>query len=187
MNTHVVVKDNRAGVSGGSGFTLIELLLVISLLAISVGVTSDIMISLIRGYNKSQVINEVEQQSNFVALKLEKELRNAITVSSPNSEETSSNTLTFTNRDEDLISYILDSDTGVLSRKINDEPTAPITSNESVGGVRVLCPSSCFTLVGTSPTIIKFSLGFEQAHVSALINFTGDINIDNTVVLRSTY
>ena len=62
------------------GFTLIELLLVVGLLALTVGITSDILLSIVRTYNKTQVTNEIEQQANFVSLKLEKEIRNAQTV-----------------------------------------------------------------------------------------------------------
>ena len=60
------------------GFTLIEMLLVVLLLALTVGLTIDMLLSLIRSNTKTQVINEIEQQANFVTLKLEKELRDAL-------------------------------------------------------------------------------------------------------------
>ncbi|KKS60297.1 MAG: hypothetical protein UV25_C0010G0024 [candidate division WWE3 bacterium GW2011_GWB1_42_41] len=52
------------------GFTLVELLVVIALLGISIGVTSDILVSLVRSYNKTQIKNEVEQQANFVVTRI---------------------------------------------------------------------------------------------------------------------
>ena len=53
------------------GFTLVEMLLVVFLLALTMGLTSDMLLSLIRSNTKTQVINEIEQQANFVSLKIE--------------------------------------------------------------------------------------------------------------------
>ena len=58
-----IIKNNQ------SGFTLIEMLIVVVILAIVVGMTSDMLMSLIRSNTKTQVINELEQQANFVPSK----------------------------------------------------------------------------------------------------------------------
>ena len=73
----------NTGIKNKAGFTLVEMVLVVGLLAISFGVTSDILISLVRSQTKSRVMNGIEQQANFVSLSIEKELRNAVSVRRP--------------------------------------------------------------------------------------------------------
>jgi len=51
------------------------------------GLTSDMLISLLRSNTKTQVINEIEQQANFVSLKIEKELRDSVDVKIPGRNE----------------------------------------------------------------------------------------------------
>ena len=62
---------NKVNMNAKKGYTLIELMLVIALLALTAGVTGDIIISLVRSYSKTQVANEIEQNAGFVSLKLE--------------------------------------------------------------------------------------------------------------------
>ena len=107
-----------------NGFTLIELLLVVGLLALSVGITSDILISLVRSYSKSQVINEIEQNANFVSQKLEKELRNAANIDAIDTDTTlndlpGGSSITFTDRKGDQIVYRLNTSTGRIQKKVN--------------------------------------------------------------------
>lgn len=93
-------------------FTLIEMLLVVLLLALTVGLTSDMLLSLIRSNTKTQVINEIEQQANFVTLKLEKELRDALDASTG-----ADNSLVITLRSNSQVTYRLTSGS-VLQRQI---------------------------------------------------------------------
>lgn len=166
------------------GFTLIELLLVVSLLAISVGVTNDILISLIRTNNKTQVMNEIEQQSNFLSLKVEKELRNSRTVNLPEAGVSSGNTiLNFTTRDGTIIEYkVID---GVIKRNEID-----VTSSASPGGVYAECSGSngnCFSVSGPSPQVVNINIDFRQAQPGAGNSFTGKVGIKSTIVIRNTY
>lgn len=171
------------------GFTLVELLLVVALLAISIGVTSDILVSLIRSYNKTQVTNEVEQQANFVTLKLEKELRSARTITTP-PVGTPGNTLTFQRVDGTTTTYSLNA-SGIILRN-----GANLTSNAGVGGVSVTCANntcntsstgSCFTVTGTSPQILTVSMTFRQALATATASYTGCVKYNDTFVIRNTY
>lgn len=171
------------------GYTLIELMLVIALLALTAGVTGDIIISLIRSYSKTQVANEIEQNANFVSLKLEKELRNAAKVVSA-----SGNSVYFNDSQNNLICYNLSS--GVMQRALDSTVGATscnsnyvdLTNNDVVGGVTVTCPSGCFTQVGvsTKPYVIKLNMNFAQSGGSGT-SFTGNVLIDNTVVIRGSY
>ena len=50
------------------GFTLVELLIVVSIIIIVVGVTGDIILSLVRSYSKTQITNEIEQNAKNVQI-----------------------------------------------------------------------------------------------------------------------
>ena len=163
------------------GFTLIELVLVITLLAISAGVSSDIIISLIRSYNKTQITNELEQSANFVYLKIEKELRNSIDITEPASGS-SSDTLSFT--DSDGITTI----TYSLSSNQITRDGVPITDVSATGGgVSVACPGNCFTMVNTNPDVLRISMVFSNPSAVGGTLFSGSVTLDDTIVLRGSY
>jgi prepilin-type N-terminal cleavage/methylation domain-containing protein len=175
---------------GSSGFTLIELLLVVALVGISIGITSDVLVTLMRSFNKTQVLNEVEQQSNFVFLKLTKELRDAQTVSVPATMGVSSNTLTFTTRSNKTVTYALGGANGnemTRGEGVSNPTMTSLTSPQVIGGVSVECTTGCFKLVSLSPTIVSFSMVFKQANASAQNTFKGEIRLEDTIVLRNSY
>ena len=161
-------------------FTLVELILVVGLLAISFGVTSDILISLIRSQAKTQILNDLEQQSNFVSLKLEKELRNATDVSS-----VGTNSLTITLRDTTVITYSLS--TGVINREVAGGVTLPITDKTIPGGVTVACLGSCFSVTSGSPKTVSINLRFSPIGGGLIPSNMGNVDIRDTIVVRSTY
>ena len=174
------------------GFTLIEMLIVVVLLAVTVGMTSDILMSLVRSNTKTQVLNEIEQQANFVSLKLEKELRDAIDAD----VKDSGSTLEFTRRDGISVTYHFRESGGVgIIERVVDElnppgnPYVPITSSISPGGVNVSCldGNSCFEILGTNPQVVKINLLFEQAQVGAGPTYKGSAKIESSIVIRSTY
>jgi len=170
-------------------FTLVELLLVVAILGISMGVTTDILLSVTRSYNKTQIINEIEQQANFVSLKMTKELRNATTIYDPTLIDTSGTTLRFLNRNGDEIKYYLED--SVLYRQVTasgvTEEPYPVTSNSGIEGVAVICPTKCFGLLSENPDIVSFSLVFQKASISPLSTLSTDIKVEDTIVLRGTY
>lgn len=171
--------------SEAKGFTLIELLLVITLIAISVGVTSDVLLSLIRSYNRTSALNEIEQQANFIGIKLEKELRNANNVSVPNS-----NRISF-EYEGDTVYYNVSGNnlyrsTSTWSTNSSDALVATPAINGTAGGVNLTCEGECFTLTGTSPQIVGLSMVFAESGAGG-VTFQGQINVKNTIVIRNTY
>lgn len=169
------------------GFTLIELMLVVVLIAVSVGVTNDILMSLVRSNNKTQVMTEIEQQSNFVSSKIERELRNARSVSTPLAGAFGSS-LVFETKDGTTIEYNVDTTSGLIKRKVNIGVLTNITSNNNPGGVVAACGSpSCFSVSGFNPQIVNVSIKFSQAQPGAGSSYSGQTTIQSTVVVRNTY
>lgn len=173
-----MTKNNR-------GFSLIELLLVVALMAIAVGVTGDILISLIRSYSKSQVINEIEQNSNFLAVKFTNELRNARRVISI----TGGSSITFEDREGIPIIYTVQD--GVITRRYNSGAVMPLTRTSVPYGVNVSCSGAgCFVALpdlNNDPQVIQINIVITQSGNPASNLFTGEINIDDTIVIRNTY
>lgn len=168
------------------GFTLIEMIIVVVLLAVTVGMTSDILMTLIRSNTKTQVLNEIEQQANFVSLKIEKELRDAISVKSD-----FPNTLSFTTRDGTQVTYTCDDNAeggtvGNITRSVDGGDPYPVTSGNSPGGVDVVC-STCFSIVSTNPEVVKINMEFKQAQQGAGLSYSGSAVIDSSIVIRSSY
>lgn len=186
MYKNKIFKDN-------SGFTLIELLLVVGLLALSVGVAGDIIVTLIRSYNKTQITNEIEQNGNFVMNKLENELRSSQTVTDPTTLNLGQTSLTF-ERDvagtTATITYELQN--GKLYRTYDDgtsSTTAILTNDDSVKGVTVTCPAnSCFTLIKRDPDVVLVNFNLQNVGSTGVAKpFTGSMDISSTIVLRGSY
>ncbi len=174
------------------GFTLVELLLVVALTSLAVGVTGDILVTLIRGYNKSTVINEIEQNANFVSQKLNKELRNATQViqldpagASPPLQGETGNEITFNDRNGITINYKVAN--GAMTRNYDGGGDSALTLNSPPNGVTVSCTTACFTLLEDSPQVVGISIKIEQAGSPTTVVFKGEINIEDTVVIRDTY
>jgi len=183
-----VLKKNLKASS--SAFTLVELLLVVALLGLSLGVTTDILLSVTKSYNKTQVLNEIEQQANFVSLKMTKELRTATNIYDPTTDPGDlGTTLRFLTRSGDEIKYYIED--GVIYRQVTvlDVPgtTYQVTSPTGIEGVSVICTDKCFTLISENPDIITFSLVFKKPNLSPLSTLNTDIKIEDTIVLRGTY
>jgi prepilin-type N-terminal cleavage/methylation domain-containing protein len=171
------------------GFTLIELLLVVAILGISMGVTTDILLSVTKNYSKTQILNEIEQQANFVALKITKELRNATDLTLPTLGSADGNSLQFLARDGNEVKYYLDN--GTLFRQDiiggNTSPALPITSSVGNEGISVSCTTKCFTLMAENPDILGISLIFNKANLSLLSTLNTNIKIEDTIVIRGSY
>lgn len=174
--------------SNQTGFTLIELLLVIGLLTLSVGVTTDIVLNLVRSYNKTQITNEIEQNANFVYLKLERELRTAQSVSTP-AVGVSATNLIFIDKDGNTIEYRVTSSrlerrvgtSGAYTKLTND------AANDPVGGLDISCFNNCFTKTSQNPDVIQIGLSFRQTGSPSSVSFNGSIDLSETIVVRGTY
>lgn len=170
-------------INNQKGFTLIEMLLVVLLLALTVGLTSDMLLSLIRSNTKTQVINEIEQQANFVTLKLEKELRDSI-----DADTGANNSLIITLRSNSTVTYRLTS-SSVLQRQIGVGDFVDLTSNSNPGGVRVSSspPSPCFDVIGNNPKAVVTNLIFKQAQGETGPTYAGEVKIESTITIRGGY
>ena len=171
--------------SNKKGFTLVELLLVIAILGVAVGVTTDILLSLVRSYSKTQVINDIEQNANFATSKLETELRDAISVtdvSNPGSPEIS---LVLSNK---TVNYKLEN--SELLRSV-DGTYQKITRKQVPSGVAISCGNidgiSCFSVSPGSPTIVSYSFIFSQPSTITGDVFSESIETAGTIVIRNTY
>lgn len=185
-----ITQFKKIDLKTNKGFTLVELLLVVALIGVSVGVTTDILLSVTRNYNKTQVLNEIEQQANFVSLKLNKELRNATNITNPIVGDSSVSSLSFVTRSGTEVNYYIDS--GILYRQTilggSTSPAYPITASAGNEGVSIVCPNDrCFNLIAEDPDILGISLLFQKANVSLLSNLNSNIKVEDTIVLRGTY
>lgn len=161
------------------GFTLVELLIVVSILLISVGVAGDLIISVIRSYNKTRVLNEIEQNGNYVLAKLTYDLRNAKSVSI-----SGSNTLTLTETDSNNTSvtviYTIQNvtgtgssscTTGTVTRQYGSNSAEPMTNIDCSDGVNVNTTTSLFSFdSATSPITVRIKLDTKQGPSSLNAN-----------------
>jgi prepilin-type N-terminal cleavage/methylation domain-containing protein len=182
-----------------NGFTLVELLLVVALMAISFGVTSDILVTLMRSFNKTTVITEIEQQAGVVSQMIEKEIKNAAVVSNPGGdtniiqfEDTLGNTARYHfqvyNTIGTLYRYPTSTDINTIARR----RLYAITGNPGlhtglVGGVNVTCTGPCFVVNVGRPSVVQVNFNFRQAQAVANSSYSGNVVISNTIVVRNTY
>lgn len=180
------------------GFTLVELLVVVSLIIIIVGVAGDIVVTVVRSYNKTQITNEVEQNANFVINKLEKELRNATEVTHP-AVGVSDNTVTFiktlSNGTTQTIEYgVVDANdefganAGVfaLARTVDGGSPIALTNYTTPLGVTADQGGTSFELITSSPDTVKVILTLRQVGNPA-VQFTQSTTLEKTIVVRGSY
>lgn len=174
------------------GFTLVELLVVIGLIAVTAGVSSDIVLNIVRSYSKTKVTNEIDQIANFVFLKIEKELKTALSITSPSSGSPSE-TLSFTKTINNSIREVVYEKTveGGIRRKVNSTPGADDGTFEDLFEVSPTSPvisnSDVFTLVNASPAAVRVKFLFIQNSANGSPIFSGNISLEQTIVLRGTY
>jgi type II secretory pathway pseudopilin PulG len=182
------------------GFTLIELLVVVSLIIIVVGVTGDIVVSLIRSYSKTQITNEVEQNANFAMNKIEKELRNASQLLSPLTA-TPSESLSFSQKKAngtlEIVEYTIEDATSladgtsgvyVLSRSIDGGEKIPVSNYSYPNGVTVVKGTTLFTNTSPAggPSVINLTIAMRQVG-NPSVQFTQTTTLNSTIVIRGTY
>ena len=157
------------------GFTLIELLISVSLLAIAMGIASDLIITLVRTYTKTQAFNDIEQTVNFVFLKLQNDIK------SSNSASVDESGSLILSRNGETITYSVDSESVSLLR--NAIPLLGVSSD--LGDVHVRCAGDCFSILSNDPTTVKVSLEFYQGSGNGL--FDHSVSLQDAFVVRGTY
>ena len=108
-----------------SGFTLVELLIGITILAVIAGISGDMVISSIRSYNKSQVLNTITQNGNYALGVLRDDIQNAKSLTCNNSYQ-----MTLTNRDGANVKYTL-APTNCTGANVNGSLTRNINTGAS--------------------------------------------------------
>jgi prepilin-type N-terminal cleavage/methylation domain-containing protein len=179
-----------------AGFTLIELLVVVSLIIIVVGVTGDIVISLVRSYTKTQITTEIEQNANFVMTKMLKELRNAEQLVSVSTEQ-----LSFTQKKStgvlETVVYSVEDATSLpgsvagtyyIARAVDGGTKVALTNYTSPSGVNVVRGETVFTNISptSGPSVVKINLSMRQIGNPA-VQFTQSTKLESTVVIRGSY
>lgn len=175
----------NTGIKKKAGFTLVEMVLVVGLLAISFGVTSDILISLVRSQTKSRVMNGIEQQANFVSLSIEKELRNAVSVRRPHVSIGGSTIIIERRNGEEVEISVNESGLITFTDPLHGG-SYNLTDNTSPGGVNV---TGSFSLsdTGVFPVVVGYNLVFTSSDMTGNVPSSETYTISNTVVVRSTY
>lgn len=169
--------------SNQKGFTLIELVVVISIISVTMGLATDMILSLTRAYVKTQINNELEQNSNFVFQKLEKELRTSTGTITVNGTKTQ---IDFTDVLGQPVVYKVEN--GIVMRKSGVAGTFEyLTNDDPINGVYVAC-SQCFYLQPSATVnIVKLNMTFSQSLSETKKPFIGSVTLDNTIVVRGNY
>jgi len=165
---------------------------VVALIIITVGVSGDIIVTLVRGYNKAKIVNEIETNANFVMMKLEKELRNGTHVDYVNggSVGTCGRSINFVKLELDdstlEVEYVIQAN-GSITREAAGN-TYTLTNADPVTGVMAdLSAPSQFCWISTNPDVVSINLVLRQTDVSGNAIFTGDVELNSTIVVRGTY
>lgn len=168
--------------SGQKGFTLVELVVVISIISVTMGLATDMILSLTRAYVKTQLNTELEQNSNFVFQKLEKELRTSTGVITVNSAKTQ---IDFTDVLGQKIVYKVEN--GIVLRKVGASADQYLTNDDPINGVYVSCDQCFYLQPGSTVNIVKLNMSFSQPLNETKKPFIGSITLDNTIVVRGNY
>ncbi len=180
------------------GFTLVELLVVVSVILISVGIAGELIISVIRSYNKTKVLNEIEQNGNYLLAKIAYDLKSAKSVVS--FDTTSWKTFTITDSNGTQIIYTIarvdssgasctSSCTGTVTRQYGGGSIDPMTNYDFVEGVDVDYNTSFFTRTSTSPdpTTVRLQFTIKQGpdSLNSLSkSLQASTTFDTSVVMR---
>ncbi|MBI4091266.1 prepilin-type N-terminal cleavage/methylation domain-containing protein [candidate division WWE3 bacterium] len=178
------------------GFTLVELLVVVSVVLISVGVAGDLIISIIRSYNKTRVLNEIEQNGNYALAKVVFDLRNAKAITGLGDCPSLSTGFTLTDQSSKSIVYSIDQVNGTgglsctstctwaLRRNYDSVGAEAITNYDLTEGVSLDMPESGFCLASNSPNplAVDIRLVFKQGP-SAISGKSSEANVPfNSIV-----
>ncbi len=189
-----MIKHTLKTTKNSAGYTLIELLIVIGLIGLTVGVTGDIILSLVRSYAKTQATNELERSTNFVVSKIEKEFKNATSVNFINNDKVEFTTKLLDSSLPIVVKYELATCTAnsqpvqCIKRSVDGGTPVEVTDADSV---RVSCvTSSCFTNANpaSTPSALTLNMRFEKNNgASTSSAFSGEVVIKTTIVAKGTY
>lgn len=137
-----------------SGYTLIEMLVVIAIIAIIGTMSTQILLSIIKSNNKTNIQNEVRQNGSFVVGMLERDIRAAKSATVTLSEVvTNEYILRLVQNDGTTITYWCylspnSTSNGHIKRRYGTESEEHLLNTDLVSGVKV---ASCSISVSASP------------------------------------
>jgi len=168
-----------------NGFTLVELLVVVGLVLIIGTVGTSIITSILRSYNKAHIINEIEQNGNYVLSLMESQIRNAKSVSPTGT----TSSLTVTTQDGATIIYTIASAGGVgVVQKTSGGVTEILSNNNLTTGVNVDTTNSHFVVSTTTPPSVQIVLRLSQApNAPGRVDYQAETTLRTTVVVRGGY
>lgn len=186
------------------GFTLIELIIVITLVAITAGISADIIITLVRSYNKTLISSDLERAGTLTLTKFEKDIKPATKVTTPNSNQCGSS-ITFNRNLVDgsgitREAYVTYAFNNLGSQKANmtkdvqwvglpGENIDNILIDPNLQRITVDYANSEFCVIGGSGenvTVVLIRLALLSTSTSDG-STSGSISYDQTIVLRGSY
>lgn len=168
------------------GFTLIEILIVIALMAVLTGVGADLFINSLKAYQKSQIMNQLSQNGNYVMSTILNTARNAKEVSVDDAKKI----LTIKEQGGTNITFNLkpspqDSRVGIITK---GEET--ITNSNPASGIDVDIGASSFEVAGGSdtPQTLTVILKISQPPDTPLNrSYETSVTLTNSVIIRGEY
>jgi len=175
------------------GFTLVELLVSIGLVLIIGTVGTSMIASILRSYNKAHIINEIEQNGNYVLSLMESQIRNAASATLTGTCNGAGNrclSLEVTPQEGSLFTYSIGDDGNGTGMGAVMKDGAVLTNNHSVSGVNVLHSgdpgtTSHFYADGLTVQIV---LKIQQATgAPGRVDYQAETTLQTTVVVRGGY
>ncbi len=181
--------SNQQSIRNQRAFTLIEILVVVGIIIIVSGLAAGIFSSLMRSYNKAQIVNELEQNGNFVLSVMEQQIRNA------GDAEEITNGIEIEYRDggstaaKQFIFVPPDCANGQNGYIMQDDASNILTSTDPVTGVNVT--SATFTVNQVNVDLAKsvdIALTLTEAcEAPNRLDYQDQVDLRTTVVVRGGY
>lgn len=165
------------------GFTLIELLVVISLLGITAGIASDLILSVIRAYNKANIISEIEQSGSYAMSIIEQRVRDSESVVRPACESSSDSIEVLRGTESIVFSRSEYSGIGVIEKDGD-----PITNTTAQSGVNVTNLSFSVSCSANAPPVVSIVMDLSNVGGTGVRKeFQASSTLRTTVSLRGAY
>ena len=172
------------------GFTLVELLVSIGLVLIIGTIGTSVIASILRSYNKAHIINEIEQNGNYVLSLMESQIRNARSVAC---DDGSSHCLKVNVTPQEGGTFDFEIATvgtiGVV-RKISTA-TEVLTNDDLTTGVSVVITGTSESHFNVDGNKVKIVLKLTQAPDSpgtaGRVDYQAETTLQTTVVVRGGY
>jgi prepilin-type N-terminal cleavage/methylation domain-containing protein len=182
------------------GFTLVELLIVIGLVLILGTFGTSVIVSILRSYNKAHIINEIEQNGNYVLSVMETQIRNARSVaeseSSCNIGRTKCLILTVTPQTGTAFNFEIERRSVVSGGTtyyygVVEKGGEAISDDDDTTGVDVMTDATADTspsYFNVDGNTVKIFFRIRQAPLApGRVDYQAETTLQTTVVVRGGY